>query len=227
MNNQWFLLKEKFANLSTREQYIILFSGIFIVFMLFNSLYFEVHTDKQSKVKQSIRQLKVTNQQFQVAIAQAEVTMANDPNVAIDAQIKKFEQQLNKVDNRLLSLTNELISPQKMRVALQDLLSKAPGVEIQTFIALQPQPLISAKQQSANNSENSKQTEQAINLYRHGIRLTLKGDYFALRNYLKSIEQLPWAFYWQAFDYQVNGYPEATLDIEMYSLSTKQEFIGV
>lgn len=231
MNEQWFLLKEKFSHLSVREQYIILFSGLFIVFMLFNTLYFDVKTTEKEKLKQSISQIKVTNQQLQLAIAEAEVTVSKDPNKSIDLQIGQYEKSLQKVDNKLLSLTNELITPQKMRKALQDLLAVAPGVEISSFITLQPQPLISAKdnnlESSPSNKQGKKEEEPTINLYRHSVRITLKGNYFALRDYLKNIETLPWAFYWQAFDYQVTTFPQAQLNIEMYSLSTKKEFIGV
>jgi len=38
---------------------------------------------------------------------------------------------------------------------------------------------------------------------------------------------LSWKFFWQEFNYQLKEYPVSELEIEMYSLSTKREFIGV
>ena len=68
---------------------------------------------------------------------------------------------------------------------------------------------------------------QTINLYRHSIKLKLKGRYFNLRNYLSQLEGLSWKFFWQHFQYQVAEYPNSELEIEIYSLSTTREFIGI
>ena len=64
-------------------------------------------------------------------------------------------------------------------------------------------------------------------LYRHAIKIKLSGSYFQLRDYLIQLESLSWKFFWQEFNYQLKEYPVSELEIEMYSLSTKREFIGV
>ena len=71
---------------------------------------------------------------------------------------------------------------------------------------------------------------QAVNdigLYRHRIILKLSGSFFQLRDYLNQLEQLPWKFFWEKFDYKLIKYPKGELQIEIYSLSLKKEFIGV
>ena len=70
------------------------------------------------------------------------------------------------------------------------------------------------------------QPEQ-LRLYRHGIKIKLQGQYFQLKDYLMQLENLSWKFFWQEFDYQLKAYPVSQLEIEIYSLSTAQEFIGV
>ena len=76
------------------------------------------------------------------------------------------------------------------------------------------------------NSDNQAQTKQ-LRLYRHGIKIKLQGHYFALRDYLTQLEGLSWTLFWQGFDYQLKAYPESELEVEIYSLSTAREFIGV
>lgn len=74
---------------------------------------------------------------------------------------------------------------------------------------------------------NGDESKPALGLYRHGIKLKLKGNYFALRDYLQQLEGLSWQFFWKDFHYKLMEYPNSELEIEIYSLSTKRVFIGV
>ena len=67
----------------------------------------------------------------------------------------------------------------------------------------------------------------SLNLYKHGIKIKLSGEYFALQRYLHQLEQLPWQFFWQEFTFEVTTYPQNELFIEIYSLGENKEFIGV
>ena len=157
--------------------------------------------------------------------AKVQVQMAKNPNDDLQQSIAAYKAKLSSVDNVLYSLTNELISPTQMREALQQMLSANDNVKITSFKSLPAESLI--KKSSTTEPVNDLDENPQIDLYRHSIHITLQGEYFQLRDYLKSIEQLSWSFYWHQFDYKVDTYPQAQLEIEMYSLSTKKEFIGV
>ena len=47
------------------------------------------------------------------------------------------------------------------------------------------------------------------------------------RRILAELEGLDWRFYWKSFNYNVNEYPLATVELEIYTLSTNRAFIGV
>lgn len=116
-----------------------------------------------------------------------------------------------------------------MRYALIDLLKTQPSVSLLSFEVIEAQPMTTGNQDkdSADKNAENKNSEQSLTLYKHGIKLKLKGSYFKLRDYLSQLEQMQWTFFWQEFDYQLIEYPNSELSIEMYSLSTKKEFIGV
>ncbi|WOH35903.1 hypothetical protein RI844_10965 [Thalassotalea fonticola] len=225
MQKQWFVFSEKFSKLSLREQYIILLAGVVICFLLFNAFVFENAQSKNKRINNSISQLKSKNSKITLESAKAQVELANDPNKELDKQIALYRSKLDDIDNDLLSLTDELISPSKMRQALQDMLQLSPGVKLISFNALAPEQLI--KDELSTEKTLKESSSKKIDLYRHTIRVSLQGNYFQLRDYLKNVEQLSWSFYWHEFDYIVDDYPSATLNIEMYSLSTTKEFIGV
>ena len=116
-----------------------------------------------------------------------------------------------------------------MRYALIDLLKTQPSVSLLSFEVMAAQPMTAANQSTDNNeeAENKRTGEHSLTLYKHGIKLKLKGSYFKLRDYLSQLEKMQWTFFWQEFDYQLIEYPNSELSIEMYSLSTQKEFIGV
>ena len=225
MQKQWFVYSEKFSKLSVREQYMILLAGVIVLFLLFNTFAFETAQNKSKRVTNSIAQLKSQNSKISLESAKAQVKLAKDPNKELDKKIAQYRSKLGDIDNELRSLTNELISPSKMRSALQDMLQLSPGVKLISFDAVAPEPLI--KDELNTEKALTDSSSDTIDLYRHTIRISLQGNYFQLRDYLKNVEQLSWSFYWHEFDYSVDDYPSATLNIEMYSLSTTKEFIGV
>jgi len=64
-------------------------------------------------------------------------------------------------------------------------------------------------------------------LYQHAFIIELRGDYASLRNYLTELSALPWRFYWDELDYQVDAYPQATIKIKVHTVSLAEEWIRV
>jgi MSHA biogenesis protein MshJ len=56
--------------------------------------------------------------------------------------------------------------------------------------------------------------------------MELTGSYFDISAYLQALESLPVRYYWRTFQYKVEEYPQARLVFEVYTLGTRQEFIG-
>jgi MSHA biogenesis protein MshJ len=131
------------------------------------------------------------------------------------------------VDQDLLALTSGLINPIQMRYALIDLLKLQKGVSLLSFEVIKAQPLTVPASNKKGTEGVTVNESNVLTLYKHGIKLKIKGNYFQLRDYLIQLEQLEWTFFWQTFDYQLIQYPNSELIIEMYSLSTHKEFIGV
>lgn len=108
-----------------------------------------------------------------------------------------------------------LISAKQMTSVLQALMAKSDDVALVGLSSLPPEVVI----EGPNNSNEGK-------LYRHGIEMTLKGDFFAIQNYLEKAQRLQWQLYWQTLDFQVTAYPEATVNVTVYTLSAEDAFMG-
>jgi MSHA biogenesis protein MshJ len=228
---QWQAYSEKFSNTTPREQYLIIASGLVAIIFILYSLFLEAPIQRVDRLNKQVVQTEQSNKNNQDSIQVLEQALSEDPNVALRKQLLQYQAKLGGIDERLLTLTSDLIDPIQMRYALTKLLKLQKGVKLLSFKVLPA----SALTQSKINPETDKiatvgdikAKTQQLQLYRHGINIKLQGQYFQLKDYLIQLESLSWTFFWQEFDYQLKVYPVSELEIEIYSLSTVKEFIGV
>jgi MSHA biogenesis protein MshJ len=231
MKQQWQDTSDKFLQLTSREQSLVLITGLVAIFFIISYLFID---DKSAKIisfdKQS-RAMKSGNQTLTFTINEYQKALKQDPDKDTVKQIAQFEAKLAKIDGKLVHLTTDLISPSEMREALLKLLKLEPGVTLQSFELVGAIPLLdlnTKKEGLSANEQPSPSAEQlGLNLYKHGIKLRLSGKYFQLRNYLRHLEKSTWKFFWQDFQFEVVEYPRSEVEITIYSLGLNKEFIGV
>jgi MSHA biogenesis protein MshJ len=230
---QWQVYSEKFNNITNREQYLIIATGLVGIIFILYSLFLDTPFQRVSQLNKEITQTQQNNRNNINSIAVLEQALSEDPNIALKRELTQYQAKLGEIDQQLLKLTSDLIDPIQMRYALIKLLKLQSGVKLLSFEVLPAQPVTKSKVDDEASGEKStlvksEQTESSqLRLYRHGIKIKLQGKYFQLRKYLAQLEGLSWKFFWQEFNYQLKEYPVSELEVEIYSLSTAQEFIGV
>jgi MSHA biogenesis protein MshJ len=236
MKQQWQDYSDKYLQLSPREQVLIALTGLVAIIFITFYFFIDSYVIDNQRLTKSISQVQTQNKTLALSIKEYKQALLQDPNIGVRNKITQFEKKLAKVDTKLLSLTSELINPIQMRYALLELLKVEKSVSLLSFELIGAEPLLTQEQltQATNDepktsqlSSNEKSQVTSVNLYRHGIKIKLSGDYFALQNYLRQLEKLSWKFFWQDFDFKVKEYPLNELSIEIYSLGSKREFIGV
>ena len=214
-------LATRFDELSVREQVMILLCSITLVVFVAYFVLLEPQWQQNATITKNITR----NQQDVAALAEQtqDLTKAlqQDPNVSIKQRIGDIQQQISVVETQLALQTANLVQANKMPQMLEKVLASSDKL---TLISLQsiPPHAISFTQ----NSEPQGNSGEAA-LYRHGVKLIVEGSYFEVQSYLEKLEALEWQFYWKKFDYKVSEYPVATVELEIYTLSTNKAFIGV
>ncbi|MBA6253077.1 MAG: MSHA biogenesis protein MshJ [Colwellia sp.] len=228
MNKQWQAYSEKYLTITPREQYMVLLTGLVAIIFIIHNFFIDDNALKIVKLDKQIIQVNNDNRTAKASILIFEEGLSKDPNESLNKQISQYKDKLNKVDVNLLKLTSDLIDPVQMRYALMQLLKTQKGVSLQSFQVIAAQPMnIASTTDDETKAVVVNSDQPALILYRHAIKIKLSGSYFQLRDYLTQLEALSWKFFWQEFTYQLKEYPVSELEIEMYSLSTKREFIGV
>ena len=127
--------------------------------------------------------------------------------------------------------------PKDMPKILETVLHKTGGLTLLRLQSLGVSPLIVKEEDSdkvnSNNIKHTNESETKLtadnidNAYRHGLRIEFNGDYLTTLDYLRSLEDLEWGFFWDNFKLTVNEYPDATASIEIFTLSLNKDWIDV
>jgi MSHA biogenesis protein MshJ len=60
-------------------------------------------------------------------------------------------------------------------------------------------------------------------IYRHRAELAIEGDFTALLRYLQGLQRVPGALYWERLQFSAAKFPQASLQLSLYTLSDRAE----
>lgn len=145
----------------------------------------------------------------------AERSSQQDPNQAARAQLTKLVADESKARDQLEALTGSVIGPVEMNRLLTDVLNMQSG------LYLQRAENVGARRVTASG------TVAGQRIFRHDIVLEFEGDYLSTLRYLVYLESLSENFYWDAINIQPTQWPEASVRLELHTLSSEESFVGV
>lgn len=219
LDQQYHKLSAKFQERSLREQILILFSGLVIVVLMMYSFLLESVLDNSEKLQQNSRSADKEMTSFAGQVATLTEQLKIDQNVPVREKIDVLKRQIRNIDEQLEAQTDNLVPSNKMAGMLETVLAGSKNLKLIKLQSIAPVPVL---------LEQSKEGEKPkVGLYRHGITLAFEGKYFDIQRYLEKLESLQWQFYWKKFDYLVGDYPNANVELEIYTLSTNKAFIGI
>lgn len=162
--------------------------------------------------------------------------LALDPNIREQRRLDRLQSEIVRLDKELMEKTVAFISPQQMVMVLKDMIERQQNLRLITLKATGAEPLLEAESEknTANNSEideallmTRSAASKAANVYRHGVEMQFKGDYFAVLAYLKKLESSDWQFEWKAIDIMLTKYPVTVVRLHISTLSMAEGWIGV
>ncbi|MCL1139305.1 type 4a pilus biogenesis protein PilO [Shewanella pneumatophori] len=214
MKQKWQQLAEKFDDLSQRERVLVAVATLVVAGLLFY-LPLESALEKHSKISQQNQSIESENRISTQQIAMYEESLQKDPDTEYRDRLNNINQQNKQIDEQLSFQMVDMVPADHMPTLLAGLLSKVKGITLKSFTSIAPKPLLEVGE------------EKKINLYSHGIRLELVGDYFSVLRFIEAVESMPNKLYWRSMDYRVDAYPKAAISLELYTLSINKDFISV
>lgn len=215
----------RFARWSMRERLLALAA---VAAVLYFSADFALLGPQQKKIK-AVRDLGQANSTELASINQVLAQMDNaevkarDPLARERATVAALKKQIADVD-AFFGQADPTTSP--LGALVRELLDANPKLTLVSLKTLSPTEFYSpanAAPASGNAAKDAKDAkdnrEVPKTVYRHGVEVSIKGNYLALLAYLENLQKTPGRLFWSEARLDVSTYPESVLKVVIYTLS--------
>ena len=220
MNKQLQPLFEKFDALNERERISVLLLSVVAIIVIFVELLISPLSQKYNIVDKQIVSLQTQTTQLKSQILVLKTKRNRDPDFQEKQKIKLLDEQLSNLNVHLKERMHGLIEPKQMAKVLEVVLAQNTDLKLQRVESLGAVPLSPVKAKEGEEAEE-------LGIYRHGLQIEFKGSYLSTLNYLKALDELPWNFYWDVLELNVDKYPVSSIVITVHTLSFHKGWIGV
>lgn len=222
-------LGDRVDALSLRERGLV-FAGVMVVlYLVAVNLVFSPLRVEQAAVEKELaakrEQLLTMDNQIQALLR----AHGDDPNAGNRAKIEALKKDVAQLDGSVDQMTAGVVSPKEMTRLIERMLAENQGLQLVKLESLPALPI-----NDTAKAENAATTPPVIALapmdiavYKHGMRIELKGSYFEIVNYLKALEKSPWKVFWGEVSLETEKYPISKVTLVIYTLSRHPNWIGV
>lgn len=237
MKQYWQKLVQKIDALSLRERVIIFVMLAVLFITVFNMALLDREFSKQKQLSDQINAAQSQINQIRTEIQHA-VQLSRDPDAANKDRLQTLMQQSAQMQTVLLDMQKGLVSPDKMTILLEDILrrdSKLRLLSLKTLPAtnLAESPMAEARTPQekaaaatvANRLGADKPASGAV--YKHGVEITVQGEYLDMLDYMAALEAMPWQLFWGRAKLNVDEYPTATLTLTLFTLSLDKKWLNL
>ena len=202
--------------MSLRERALIFAGGLGLVALIWDQA-----------LMQPLEHRERAAQSVLASLTQPANSTASDATSALDLASARLNDavqreesvrlRLNSVNAQLGASAADLLPPEKVVPVVRDMLAEQRGLELVSLRNLAPLPLVLPDGPAS----------PATGPFLHPIEITVAGDYLSVLEYLHALEGLPWRFYWRTLDLKVDKYPRNVVRLEIATLGTDEEWLGV
>ena len=212
-------VRDRIDALSLRERAMVFAAFMVVLYLIATSLVFGPLRAEHGRVQQD---LKAKRDQLQAAELQIQTLASSgsgDANSQNRAKVAALKQQLQQLDAEMDSMTAGVVAPKEMAKLVERMLSQNRGLELIKLENLPAAPLADTKAAPAQTAD--------AQVYKHGMRVQLRGRYADVVEYLKALEALPWKVFWGEVSLEAEKYPSSKVTFVIYTLSRHSGWIGV
>ncbi len=216
MNKKLTSVASRFDALTLRERGLIAVSLVAILWVVWDWTLHQALSRRLVTVHGAVASLQERIVSEVAMEEQLKRALADDPNKRLMVERDELNAQIAEVDSRLDSLVGGFVAPSMIPVLLEDVVAHHRGVTLQRVANMPVEPV-----------RVKADAEPVPGLYRHTMRVELRGSYFAVRDYLNELEAAPWRFSWRSLNYHVDRFPDGAAVLEVETLSREKTWLGV
>jgi MSHA biogenesis protein MshJ len=236
MKQRWIMLAARINALTVRERVLVFAASAAAIVFVAHTLVLGPMLRKQATLR-----AQVSQQQNNLAGIDGEITQKvqayqNDPDASTRARLAAVRAESAQLGENLRAMQKGLVPPERM-APLLDTILRANGrlqlVSMKTLPVGSINDLATAgTAQAEPASKDGKGAPDAARppaaadmLYRHGVEISVRGNYLDLVDYMGALESMPTQLFWGKAMLEVEEYPNSRLTLTLYTLSLDQKWM--
>ena len=225
-------LQEKIDKRVLRERVLLFMCVLAVLYLLWGLIVQNAFDKRSATLNAELKSLKQKNETLQLQLSTITAVANQDPNKAEKETIAMLTAELAELDLQLSGLSQGLVSADELPQILQNVLLKTGELSLVQLQTLQVQELKLAIEnqpapQAPSNLTAAGPIDDGAGVFKHEVSLRVTGGYFELLTFLQSLEQDQWRFYWEQLNYTVADYPQAEIELRVFTLSAEEGLLGV
>lgn len=212
----------KIDGMSLRERALIFAATAFAVVSLINTFFLDPLLAQQKGLSSQVVQQQEKMKETQAQLASLLQAKQADEHAPQRERIRQLREQIAEGDAYLKATQDKLVPPEKMAALLEQVLAKNSSLQL---VALNTLPVSLFIEPSGDVAIKAVVQEKQI--FKHGVQMTVRGNYADLMQYLATLEKMPTQMFWGMAKMSVVQYPNAELTVTLYTLSLDKTWLQV
>ncbi len=152
-----------------------------------------------------------------------------DPDAPSRARLESLKQESARLGESLLAMQHGLVPPERMAPLVGAILRSNGRLQLVSLRTLpaetigagaqEPDTAAPAAGAASTAAEAIESGKPAGLLYRHGVELTVRGNYLDMVNTMSALEAMPTQLFWGRAQLDVEEYPASRLTLTLHTLS--------
>jgi MSHA biogenesis protein MshJ len=193
--------------------------------------------------KQAALSTQIDQQHAAIAAIDGEITARVegsriDPDAQSRARLNTMQQEMGQLGSQLLALEHGLVPPERMGPLVEGILRANGRLKLVSMRTLPAEPLAAAGATPAATPAAAPPAPSAVPagaapqaggdvplLYRHGVEVTVRGNYLDMVDYMNALDAMPTRMFWGRAQLDVETYPTARLMLTLHTLSLDRQWM--
>ena len=231
MKAQLLQLKARIEAMSLRERAMVFAATAAVIVFAGHALVLAPMFAQQAALRTQIAQQLEAVTGTDAEIAAKVQAFQVDPDAASRARLNSINQELGQLGQQLLAIEHGLVPPERIAPLLESILRANGKLKLVSMRTLPVEPLSGppgAAAQAAPVEPAPGAASSAANvplLYRHGVEVTVRGNYLDMVDYMSALEALPTRMFRGRAQLDVEEYPAARLTLTLHTLSLDRQWM--
>lgn len=153
---------------------------------------------------------------------------AVDPDLPARTRLAAVKQETAQLGDSLLAMQHGLVAPERMAPLLDAILRANGRLQLVAMRTLPVETISGRAAAPAVPAAGAAPTEAgrpADVLYRHGVEVTVRGNYLDMVDYMSALEAMPTRLFWGKAQLDVEEYPASRMTLTLYTLSLDRNWM--